>query len=131
MKEDVKKLEVEVQNQLQRLVTQHQTLGEEMKGNQEKLKELQKGQSEKINTYQSQLKLSEGVHEQTLDFFENIGVTNILQSDLEKIMRRVNIAPQKYGFSKPFQIENFFQVKAGEDAQKPYREFIQFFNKLT
>ena len=66
---------------------------------------------------------------ETISFLDDLWITNINQNDLQKIIRRININPQAFGFSKPIDLTKWFEGSATE-SHKQKKEFFNFFSKM-
>lgn len=66
---------------------------------------------------------------ETIDFLDDLWITNINQNDLQKIINRINILPQAYGFSKKIDLKVWFQWTP-TDALQQKKEFFKLFSKV-
>lgn len=66
---------------------------------------------------------------ETIDFLDDLWITNINQNDLQKIINRVNIIPQAFGFSKRIDLKAGFEWTP-TDALQQKKELFKLFSKL-
>lgn len=65
----------------------------------------------------------------TIEFLDDLWLTNINQNDLQKIINRVNIIPQAFGFSKRIDLKAGFEWTP-TDALQQKKELFKLFSKL-
>lgn len=78
---------------------------------------------------QGEIKARDEKVRETISFLDDLWITNINQHDLQKIITRINIHPQAYGFSKPIDLTKGFEGSATE-SHKQKKEFFNFFSKM-
>lgn len=65
----------------------------------------------------------------TISFLDDLWITNINQNDLQKIINRININPQTYGFSKPIDLKKWFEGEVN-NVHKQKHELLKLFSKI-
>lgn len=86
--------------------------------------DFQNGFSNKEHQQQADNKARE-----TLDFLNNLWITHINQDELQQIIDRINIHPQVYWLSKPFDLSDWLSGSP-TDALKQKKEFFNLFTKI-
>ncbi len=113
-----------------KLTQDSKTQEQQIKELEKQAKELQSKEDRRIWDYRDNQEEKDEKAREILEFLHNIWFTNISQSDFEKIATTINSSPWKYGFSRNVNLNDFFEIRPWENPQRPYVEFINFFNKL-
>lgn len=119
MKEDPEKFKNEREKEIEQSKEKLTNLKTDFDKNMQKLRE----------AWQDEIRARDEKVRETISFLDDLWITNINQHDLQKIINRININPQTYGFSKPIDLKKWFEEWATESHQQK-KEFFNLFWKI-
>ncbi len=116
----------EIEDKIKKLQSENQLLQKELE---QKENEFLKYYSLSLLKEKEQTRLQDTQAKETIQFLDNLWLTNISQDDLQKIINLVNINPQNFWLSKKIDLEKWF-TNEWLEKNKFKNEFIELFSKL-